>query len=400
MSQSEELLNSMTEMEASSGHVHTVTDSDTYFVIDPINREIENTARRKNMLMQRDHKSERFTFDLARYVEGHDMSLCNRVRLHWINIDEETGEENSDVIELTDLMVNPENDNSVICSWLITRKSTQLVGMLSFIIQYMCISDDGNVEYEWWTDIYSDIEIKKSFNNSEQIAIEYSDVLEQWRSNLLPEAIIAALDRAKASGDFNGADGVDGTSVTVVSVTESTEDGGSNIVTFSDGNTVVIKNGNAGEQGPKGEKGDKGEIGATGADGKDGYTPQKNVDYFDGKDGSSVTVVSVTESIEDNGSNVVTFSDGKAITIKNGSKGSKGDTGEQGPKGDTGEHGPKGDTGEQGPKGEKGDKGEIGATGADGKTPVKGTDYYTETDKTEMVNLVLSALPTWTGGNY
>lgn len=38
--------------------------------------------------------------------------------------------------------------------------------------------------------------------------------------------------------------------------------------------------------------------------------------------------------------------------------------------------------------------------GADGKTPVKGVDYYTETDKTEMVNLVLEELPTWNGGVY
>lgn len=38
--------------------------------------------------------------------------------------------------------------------------------------------------------------------------------------------------------------------------------------------------------------------------------------------------------------------------------------------------------------------------GADGYTPVKGTDYYTEADKTEMVNTVLNALPTWTGGSY
>lgn len=31
--------------------------------------------------------------------------------------------------------------------------------------------------------------------------------------------------------------------------------------------------------------------------------------------------------------------------------------------------------------------------GENGITPVKGTDYYTEADKTEMVNLVLEALP-------
>lgn len=38
--------------------------------------------------------------------------------------------------------------------------------------------------------------------------------------------------------------------------------------------------------------------------------------------------------------------------------------------------------------------------GAPGYTPQKGVDYYTEGDKAEMVNLVLSALPPWEGGAY
>lgn len=41
-----------------------------------------------------------------------------------------------------------------------------------------------------------------------------------------------------------------------------------------------------------------------------------------------------------------------------------------------------------------------GENGPAGYTPVKGTDYWTETDKAEMVNDVLAALPTWTGGSY
>lgn len=73
-----------------------------------------------------------------------------------------------------------------------------------------------------------------------------------------------------------------------------------------------------------------GKDGVSGKDGADGYTPQKNVDYFDGtdgKDGTSVTVKSVSESTADGGSNVVTFSDGKTLTVKNGKTGSKGDDG-------------------------------------------------------------------------
>lgn len=48
----------------------------------------------------------------------------------------------------------------------------------------------------------------------------------------------------------------------------------------------------------------------------------------------------------------------------------------------------------------KGDKGDKGEPGADGYTPVKGTDYWTEADKAEIVDDVLAALPTWTGGSY
>ena len=38
--------------------------------------------------------------------------------------------------------------------------------------------------------------------------------------------------------------------------------------------------------------------------------------------------------------------------------------------------------------------------GLKGDAPVKGADYWTPADKAEIVNDVLSALPTWTGGSY
>lgn len=66
-----------------------------------------------------------------------------------------------------------------------------------------------------------------------------------------------------------------------------------------------------------------------------------------GKDGASVTVKSVSESAADGGSNVVTFSDGKTLTVKNGSKGS---------------------------------------------TPVRGTDYWTAADIAEIKSYVDEAI--------
>lgn len=86
----------------------------------------------------------------------------------------------------------------------------------------------------------------------------------------------------------------------------------------------------------KGEKGDKGDTGATGSA---------------GKDGTSVTVKSVNESTDDGGINVVTFSDGKTVTIKNGSKGSTGSKGDKGDKGDAGEPGKDGSNGKDGSDG-------------------------------------------------
>ena len=57
----------------------------------------------------------------------------------------------------------------------------------------------------------------------------------------------------------NGALNVtEGTSVTVSDVSESTEDGGNNVVTFSDGKTLTVKNGKTGATGAAGANGTNG----------------------------------------------------------------------------------------------------------------------------------------------
>ena len=113
-----------------------------------------------------------------------------------------------------------------------------------------------------------------------------------------------------------------------------------------------------------------GKDGIDGKDGKDGYTPQKGVDYFDGQNG------------------------------KNGVDGKDGYTPVKGVDYFDGKNGSDGKDGADGKTPVKGVDYFDGKDGADGKTPVKGEDYYTEADKTEMVNAVISALPTWTGGSY
>jgi hypothetical protein len=62
----------------------------------------------------------------------------------------------------------------------------------------------------------------------------------------LTQEVQQALQAAKESGEFDGEKGEDGASVTVQSVSESTADGGSNVVIFSDGKMVTVKNGSKG----------------------------------------------------------------------------------------------------------------------------------------------------------
>lgn len=181
MSQAEDLLNSLSA--AVIDHKHEVPDSDTYFLIDPYTRQIENTNYQKTVLMRGDHNSERFTFEVPRYVDGHDMSLCNRVIVHFDNVGDSIENVYSDVAYMEDLRINPDKPETVISSWLIRREATQIVGILSFSIQYQCVEGE-EITYEWNTDSYDDIEIRKSKNNGEAAVINYTNVLEQWRSQI------------------------------------------------------------------------------------------------------------------------------------------------------------------------------------------------------------------------
>lgn len=54
----------------------------------------------------------------------------------------------------------------------------------------------------------------------------------------------------------------------------------------------------------------------------------------------------------------------------------------------------------KGADGAPGKDGADGKPGAAGHTPEKGVDYWTAADKRDIVDDVLAALPTWTGGSY
>ena len=165
-------------------HSHPIYDSDKHFVIDPITRNIVNNSS-KLTIMQYDHNSERFTFEIPRVIEGHDMSLSNAVRVNFINIGSIKTNTNSGVYEVDDVEVSLDDPDTITFSWLISGAATRYNGSLNFAIRFYCISDESIIEYSWGTNIYSGIKVSNSLDNSETIVEDYVDVLEKWKQDIM-----------------------------------------------------------------------------------------------------------------------------------------------------------------------------------------------------------------------
>ncbi len=183
-----------------------------------------------------------------------------------------------------------------------------------------------------------------------------------------------------------GTDGEDGTTP-VISVKQS---GGIYYWTLNgvwllddDGNKLRVtgEKGDTGAQGIQGEKGEKGEPGDSGAV-VEAIAPQVRINTDtneweistdSGKTWKSTGVKATGEKGE-KGEKGDTGAQGvqgeKGDKGDQGIQGEKGDQGEQGMQGEKGEKGDKGDQGEQGIQGDKGDTGATGATGAAGKDGV------------------------------
>ena len=126
----------------------------------------------------------------------------------------------------------------------------------------------------------------------------------------------------------------------------------------------------------RGEAGKDGEPGKDGADGQPGADGSPGVDGKDGSDGAD----GITPHIGDNGNWFIGNTDtGKPSRGADGHDGQDGEPGKDG---------------NDGKDGSPGKDGEDGQPGKDGHTPVKGVDYWTEADKTEMVQQVIAAIGT------
>lgn len=156
-------------------HIHPVVDIDSKFLIDPSTRVI-STSSDKLELVQGDHQSERITFEIPQMVEGHDMSLCDRIEIHYINIDKKTKVQSKDIYLVKDMS---RIGDKLTFSWLISNKATKYYGKLNFIIVFKCFDTDGNCTYQWDTEICKLLTINEGLDNTNIIIDDFLTTAEE-----------------------------------------------------------------------------------------------------------------------------------------------------------------------------------------------------------------------------
>lgn len=190
-------------------HIHTdniIVDADTHFTIDTITRAISNGSNKKLTLMQYDNKSERYSFDIDRYIDGHDLMDCNKVQVHFFNISSNR-EKHPGLYLVDDLQVDPLNNDKVTFSWLISQDATNYSGILSFLITFKCVEGE-NVLYRWSSSIYSSIQIIAGLDNNNIIPEFYADELLTWQNSIETELIPFLVDERYIDREFATSDEV------------------------------------------------------------------------------------------------------------------------------------------------------------------------------------------------
>lgn len=192
-------------------HTHNITDVDKHFVIDPVSKTITNDSG-KLVIVQGDHNSERYTFEVPRYVEDHDMGESTRIEVHFSNYIRTKKEINNDMYPVAVADIRSTKDK-VFFSWVISGNATKLVGYLTFSVTFICHDDDNNVVYTWSTGIYESISVIARHNNTESVLQLYPDLYEQLKKDIMKDIPTSdgTIDNVIDFGDNSSEDGENNT---------------------------------------------------------------------------------------------------------------------------------------------------------------------------------------------
>lgn len=182
-------------------HDHNIVDSDLHFTIDPTTRSISNTSK-KTSLIQYDHNSERFSFDIPKEIDGYDLSLCGDnlcVEIQYQNIDATSRTKYSYVYVVDDVHESTTDKNKLEFSWLIPSNATEYAGILQFSVVITCKETVPNTDpdaesdtktiivYRWGTAIFSSISINPGLLNGNEVYEKHLDMLDQWKGEVFDD---------------------------------------------------------------------------------------------------------------------------------------------------------------------------------------------------------------------
>lgn len=202
-------------------HDYSVIDDDNRFIIDGDTREITNLTGNRPSLMQFDHNCEILTFQMPRIMEGHDMSLCDEVKVLYRNTGSGTSVATrpvaADVEPINDMMIDEDGDSNIVFSWTIPEFATIYSGTLIFQFKFVCNGDteDAPPKFKLYTEQYSFVEVRPSLDVSKNLNTQFPTLIDEINSRLrtynaeLAEAIQSLKD-AKDNGEFTGPQGPEG----------------------------------------------------------------------------------------------------------------------------------------------------------------------------------------------
>lgn len=261
-------------------HIHNIYDTDPHFKIDDVTRVVKDVSESKTTIVQFDHNSERITFELPRHIDGHDMSTCNIVQVHYLNVDgKDKTIQREGVYEVDDLQISPDSDDVVVFSWLVSGNATQLVGTLNFVCRFVCTSDAKTVDYAWNTATYTGIPISAGLYFGEAVVQEYADVLAQWETEMVKKGeVVTNLQDGSAKGSLR----------TINSVANGDYSFAEGSFTTASGDSSHTEGGSTTASGDKSHAEGSGTIASGSASHAEGYDTEASGYYSHAEGGSTI----------------------------------------------------------------------------------------------------------------
>ena len=158
-----------------------VIDDDKDVVINVTTRTIESDVLKNTKLIKGDHKSERITFNISRYIENKDLLDCDKIEIHYINMGSASNISKG-VYTVTD--ASEVDSNTIRFSWLISMNATLYPGNLYFVIKFVNIDENNVIVYSWSTATNKDLIVGDSLDCDVVVDEEYLDILAQWEESI------------------------------------------------------------------------------------------------------------------------------------------------------------------------------------------------------------------------